>query len=49
MKWCVVKLRYGLIFKEAGNVYYLIIKMLQNSDKLVALHYFLGDSDVGRK
>lgn len=45
----MVNLRYGLIFKEAGYVYYLILKMLQNSDKLVALHYFPIDSDVGGK
>lgn len=39
MKWCVVNLRYGLIFKEAGYMYYLILKMLQNFDKLAALQY----------
>lgn len=47
--WCMVNLSYWLIYKEAGNVYYLILKMLQNFDKFVAMHYFLVDSDVGRK
>lgn len=46
VKWCVVNLRYGLIFKEAGNMYDLILKMLQN---VAALHYFPVDSNVGRK